>query len=212
MLREAESGETVVEVCRKHGISQQSFYLWKKKYAGLGLSELRELRQLARRERQAEAPGGGPESGPPHPAGDRRKKVVRPRARRELAEWAQQAHELSQRHAARLIPVDRHDPALRASSRSAGGAAGATAGAGRQPGALRLPPTDGAVEARGLGSEREADLPAVHRRGTDRANTEDEGTSAATASAAGAGRAQERKVEHGFCCSAACRTVAGSAC
>jgi putative transposase len=45
-LREAESGDTVVEVCRKHGISQQSFYLWKKKYAGLGLSELRELRQL----------------------------------------------------------------------------------------------------------------------------------------------------------------------
>lgn len=46
VLREAETGETVVEVCRKHGISQQSFYLWKKKYAGLGLSELRELRQL----------------------------------------------------------------------------------------------------------------------------------------------------------------------
>jgi putative transposase len=46
ILREAESGETVVEVCRKHGISQQSFYLWKKKFAGLGLSELRELRQL----------------------------------------------------------------------------------------------------------------------------------------------------------------------
>jgi putative transposase len=45
VLREAEAG-TVVEVCRKHGISQQSFYLWKKKYAGLGLSELRELRQL----------------------------------------------------------------------------------------------------------------------------------------------------------------------
>lgn len=39
VLREAESGETVVEVCRKHGISQQSFDFWKKKYAGLGLSE-----------------------------------------------------------------------------------------------------------------------------------------------------------------------------
>ena len=37
VLREAESGDTVVEICRKHGISQQSFYLWKKKYAGLGL-------------------------------------------------------------------------------------------------------------------------------------------------------------------------------
>jgi putative transposase len=46
VLREAESGETVVEIWRKHGISQQTFYLWKKKYAGLGLSELRELRQL----------------------------------------------------------------------------------------------------------------------------------------------------------------------
>ena len=46
VLREAESGETVVEICRKHGISQQTFYLWKKKYAGLGLAELRELRQL----------------------------------------------------------------------------------------------------------------------------------------------------------------------
>ena len=46
VLREAELGQTVVDVCRKHGISQQTFYLWKKKYAGLGLSELRELRQL----------------------------------------------------------------------------------------------------------------------------------------------------------------------
>jgi putative transposase len=36
VLRGAEAGETVVEVCHKHGISQQSFYLWKKRYAGLG--------------------------------------------------------------------------------------------------------------------------------------------------------------------------------
>jgi len=46
VLREGESRTAVVEICRKHGISQQSCYLWKKKYAGLGLSELRELRQL----------------------------------------------------------------------------------------------------------------------------------------------------------------------
>jgi putative transposase len=45
-LREAESGDTVVETCRKHGNRQQTFYLWKKKYAGLGLNELRELRHL----------------------------------------------------------------------------------------------------------------------------------------------------------------------
>ena len=46
VLREAESGDTVVEICRTPGIRPQTFYLWKKKYAGLGLNELRELRQL----------------------------------------------------------------------------------------------------------------------------------------------------------------------
>ncbi len=45
-LREAEGGTTVVDMCRQVGISEQTFYVWKRKYAGLGLSELRELRQL----------------------------------------------------------------------------------------------------------------------------------------------------------------------
>ena len=45
-LREAEGGTTVVDVCRQAGISEQTFYVWKRKYAGLSLSELRELRQL----------------------------------------------------------------------------------------------------------------------------------------------------------------------
>ena len=45
-LRHAEGGTTVVDVCRQVGITEQTFYTWKRKYAGLGLSELRELRQL----------------------------------------------------------------------------------------------------------------------------------------------------------------------
>ena len=45
VLKEHELGAKTVDLCRKHGISQQTFYLWKKKYGGLGLSELRELRQ-----------------------------------------------------------------------------------------------------------------------------------------------------------------------
>jgi len=45
-VRHVESGPTVAEVCREVGISEQTFYVWKRKYAGLGLSELRELRQL----------------------------------------------------------------------------------------------------------------------------------------------------------------------
>ncbi len=46
VLRQAEGGEKVTEICRKLGISEQTFYTWKRKYAGMGLSELRELRQL----------------------------------------------------------------------------------------------------------------------------------------------------------------------
>jgi putative transposase len=36
----------VADVCRQLGVSEASFYLWKKKYAKLGLTEIRELRQL----------------------------------------------------------------------------------------------------------------------------------------------------------------------
>lgn len=45
-LKQAELGTPVEEVCRKMGISDATFYNWKKKYGGLGPSELRRLRQL----------------------------------------------------------------------------------------------------------------------------------------------------------------------
>ena len=45
-LKQAELGAPVEEVCRKMGISDATFYNWKKKYAGLGPSELRRLKQL----------------------------------------------------------------------------------------------------------------------------------------------------------------------
>ena len=45
-IRQAESGTLVPEICRKMGISEQTFYRWKKKYGGLGMNELRRLRQL----------------------------------------------------------------------------------------------------------------------------------------------------------------------
>jgi putative transposase len=45
-LRQAESGIPVAEVTRKMGISEQTFYRWKKKFAGMGVAELRRLKQL----------------------------------------------------------------------------------------------------------------------------------------------------------------------
>ena len=45
-LRQAEGGTPVVEVCRKLGVAEQTFYRWKRRFAGLGIAELRRLRQL----------------------------------------------------------------------------------------------------------------------------------------------------------------------
>ena len=51
-LHQAEQGTPVVEVIGKMGISEQTFYRWKKKYGGLGTSELRRLKQLEEENRQ----------------------------------------------------------------------------------------------------------------------------------------------------------------
>jgi putative transposase len=45
-LRQAESGTLVPEVCRKMEISEQTFYRWKRRYAGMGVAEVRRLRVL----------------------------------------------------------------------------------------------------------------------------------------------------------------------
>jgi putative transposase len=45
-LRQVESGTAPADVCRQLGVSEATFYIWKKKYAHLGVSELRKLRSL----------------------------------------------------------------------------------------------------------------------------------------------------------------------
>ena len=51
-LRQAEGGTPVAEVIRKLGISEQTYYRWKKKYGGLGVSEVRKLKQLEEENRR----------------------------------------------------------------------------------------------------------------------------------------------------------------
>ena len=46
ILRQVDEGATVGKVCRKAGISEATFYVWRKKYAGLMPSEMKRLRQL----------------------------------------------------------------------------------------------------------------------------------------------------------------------
>lgn len=45
-LRLSEQGVAVAEICRQLGISDATFYAWKKKYAGMGIAELRRVKQL----------------------------------------------------------------------------------------------------------------------------------------------------------------------
>ena len=45
-IKQVETGTRIQEVCRKMGVSEATFYNWKKKYGGLGVSELRRLKNL----------------------------------------------------------------------------------------------------------------------------------------------------------------------
>lgn len=51
-LKQAEGGEPVAEICRKMGVSQNSFYQWRRKYQGMGVSELRRMKQMEEEIRQ----------------------------------------------------------------------------------------------------------------------------------------------------------------
>jgi putative transposase len=46
ILKEADSGVKVRDICRKHGISDGTYYTWKSKYGGLEMSDVRRMREL----------------------------------------------------------------------------------------------------------------------------------------------------------------------
>jgi putative transposase len=52
ILKESEAGAATGELCRRHGISQNTFYRWKAKYGGLEVSDARRLRQLEQENRR----------------------------------------------------------------------------------------------------------------------------------------------------------------
>jgi putative transposase len=51
-IRQVEQGTPAAELCRKLGISEQTFYTWKKRFAGMGVGELKRVRQLEEENRR----------------------------------------------------------------------------------------------------------------------------------------------------------------
>ncbi len=106
-LRQVEGGKKVSEICRELGVSAQAFYSWKRRYAGLGLNELRELRQLREENRKLKSLVADLSL-------DRHilqevlcKKSSKPAARRELVSEIRQAYQLSENCACGLVRITR---------------------------------------------------------------------------------------------------------
>ncbi len=107
VLKQAEVGVPVAEVIRKAGISEQTFYRWKAKYAGLGGGSGPPDEAAAGREPAAEAAGGGADAGQDDVAGCALKKMVKPSRRGPMVERLASSYRVSERRACRVLCVAR---------------------------------------------------------------------------------------------------------
>jgi putative transposase len=55
-LRQVEQGTPITEMCRKLGVSETTFYLWKKRFAGMGVADVRKVKQLEEEVRRLKQP------------------------------------------------------------------------------------------------------------------------------------------------------------
>ncbi|MCX5801807.1 MAG: IS3 family transposase [Candidatus Eisenbacteria bacterium] len=105
VLRQAETGTRVVEVCRKVGISEQTFFRWKRKYGGLGISELRRLRQLEEENRRLKRMVADLSLDKQMLQDVLFKKALRPAQKRERVEHLQEAYRVSERRACEVVEI-----------------------------------------------------------------------------------------------------------
>ena len=95
ILKEADAGLKVSDVCRKHGISDATYYKWKSKYGGMEASDLKRVRELEGRECQAETDVRGYGAGEYGDEGAHRKKAVGPSEKRWATRYLVEHHHLS---------------------------------------------------------------------------------------------------------------------
>ena len=106
-LKLAESGTSVANVCRKYGISDATFYTWRKKYGGLGVSELRRLRELDAENKKLKQLVADLTLDKHMLQGGASKKTIKPAGRRALVTFLMEAFQISERHGCRLLQCQR---------------------------------------------------------------------------------------------------------
>ena len=102
VLKQANLGLPVADLIRQIGISEQTFYRWKKQYAGLESDQVREFQATVRRERPAEQARGRVEPRQGCLAGCSIKKVPRPALKKEVVAYVTDCHGYSERRACSL--------------------------------------------------------------------------------------------------------------
>ena len=106
-LRQAQTGTRTEEECRKFGVSQATFYNWKKQYAGLEVSELRRLKQLQSENTKPKKRVADLSLDKEMLQDAIEKKALKPARRRELAHHMASSYRCSARRAAQLIGLSR---------------------------------------------------------------------------------------------------------
>ncbi len=106
-LRQSEAGTPVGDVCHQLGVSEATFYAWKKKYAHPGVTELRRLRQLEEENTRLKRLVADLWLDKHMLSEALQKKSLRPARRRELVQWFQRTFSVSCARACRLAQFTR---------------------------------------------------------------------------------------------------------
>src|SRR5262249_24804869 len=107
ILRQGEEGTAVGEICRKAGISEATYYNWRKKYDGLMPSEMKRLRQLEEENGKLKKIVADPVARQEGAAGRDPPKAMKPVRKRQLVDHARATWQVSVRRACRALPVHR---------------------------------------------------------------------------------------------------------
>jgi len=104
VIKQAETGTPVPELCREHGISSATFYRWRSKFGGMDASLMSQLKELQGENRHLKKMYAESQM-TAEVLHEAMKKMVRPSQRREMAKWAVANKAQSTRHACQAFEV-----------------------------------------------------------------------------------------------------------